>query len=387
MKISSVLNILQLICQRSCAVMNDLIGVMRERRVSVALLQELCVSKERMCGLPSSWRAYVYGHVPTNAAVVVCEESVEAVCVNECTDEYGVCVWMDGDFGELFVVSMNCRYGNDIEPYLAYMERVCECVKGKRVIFGMDANAASPLWFSKDGGRSRENEMRGRILEEWVIANGMIVLNEPSESYTFSGMRGESDVDVPLMNGNMAGCLFKWRVMNDWCISDYNAILIQMMYDGMREMRVLNVSKRWMCKNVSWEEYESELGEIARTRVMSVFCETNVERMVERVTDWIQEVNEEYMKDRVRQSERKMCWWTRELSALKSQVQKCRRVWQRARKECRADVQERMVEYKRSLNEYKYRLRKVKEESWIEFVSKYSNLDPWGVVYRVCRGR
>ena len=51
MKISSVLNIL-LICQRSCAVMNDLIGVMRERRVSVALLQELCVSKKRMCELP-----------------------------------------------------------------------------------------------------------------------------------------------------------------------------------------------------------------------------------------------------------------------------------------------------------------------------------------------
>ena len=93
------------------------------------------------------------------------------------------------------------------------------------------------------------------------------------------------------------------------------------------------------------------------------------------------------MKDRVRQSVRNMCWWTRELSALKSQVQKCRRVWQRARMECRADVQERMVKYKRSLNDYKYCLRKVKEESWIEFVSKYSNLDLWGVVYRVCRGR
>ena len=100
------------------------------------------------------------------------------------------------------MVSMNCRYSNDIEPYLAYMERVCECLKGKRVIFGMDANAASPLWFSKDGGRSRKNEMRGRILEEWVIANGMIVLNETSESYTFSGTRVESDVDVPLVNGN-----------------------------------------------------------------------------------------------------------------------------------------------------------------------------------------
>ena len=160
------------------------------------------------CQVLGVW-AYVYGHVPAKTAVVVCEESVEAVSVNEWTDEYGVCVWMDGDFGELFVVSMICRYGNDIEPCLAYMERVCECIKGKRVIFGMEANAASPLWFSKDGGRNRKNEMRGRILEEWVIANEMIVLNEPSESYNYSGMRGESDVDVPSMNGNMARCLFK----------------------------------------------------------------------------------------------------------------------------------------------------------------------------------
>lgn len=65
-----------------------------------------------------------------------------------------------------------------------------------------------------------------KILEEWVIKNGMIVLNEPSEFYTFSGMRRESDINVTLMHGNMAGCLFKWQVMNEWCISDHNAILI-----------------------------------------------------------------------------------------------------------------------------------------------------------------
>lgn len=43
--------------------------------------------------------------------------------------------------------------------------------------------------------------------------------------------------------------------------------------------------------------------------------------------------------------------------------------------------------YKKNQNEYKYRLRKVKEETWRHFVSAYSNLDPWGVVYKVCRGK
>ena len=188
----------------------------------------------------------------------------------------------------------------DIGPYLEYMDRVRGCVKGRRTIFGMDANAASSLWFSKDGGRSRENEMRGGVLEEWVIANGMVVLNEPSGFYTFSGARGQSDVDVTLMCGNMAGCHFKWRVMNDWSISDHNVILIRMMSERMNES-VLNVCKRWVCKDVSWEDYECELREIAGAKGRDVYCEMNVDRMAEGMTEWIQEAYGKYMKERVYQ--------------------------------------------------------------------------------------
>ena len=65
-------------------------------------------------------------------------------------------------------------------------------------------------------------------------------------------------------------------------------------------------------------------------------------------------------------------------------MRKSRKAWQNARKDGRERVTERLNEYKRVLNEYKYRLRKVKEESWKRFVSVYSNLDPWGVA---CRGK
>lgn len=66
-------------------------------------------------------------------------------------------------------------------------------------------------------------------------------------------------------------------------------------------------------------------------------------------------------------------------------MRKCRGAWQRARKERSEDVDVRLREYKRIMGEYKYRMRKTKEENWRQFVSVYSNLDPWGVVYRVCR--
>ncbi|KOX69527.1 hypothetical protein WN51_06537 [Melipona quadrifasciata] len=54
-------------------------------------------------------------------------------------------------------------------------------------------------------------------------------------------------------------------------------------------------------------------------------------------------------------------------------------------KKRRCDV--RLSEHKKILRKYKYLLRKAKEEKWGQYVSVYSNLDPLGVVYSVCRGK
>ena len=156
-------NIIQLNCQRSYGILCDVGRIMTVKRVSVALLQELYVTFGSANGLPISWRVFTCEREPSRTVVVVNAVAIEAMCVNVCTNEYGVCVWLKGDFGEVFVVSMYCRYGQDIEPD---MDRVHRYARGKCVIFGMDANATSLLWFSKVGGRSRKNEMRGRSLEE-----------------------------------------------------------------------------------------------------------------------------------------------------------------------------------------------------------------------------
>ena len=52
------------------------------------------------------------------------DATIETMCVNVCTNDYGVCAWLKGDFDELYVVFMYCRYGHDIELHLAYMDRM-----------------------------------------------------------------------------------------------------------------------------------------------------------------------------------------------------------------------------------------------------------------------
>ena len=84
------------------------------------------------------------------------------------------------------------------------------------------------------------------------MLNGMIVLNDASEYYTFSGMRGQSDIDVTLMNDVKTGCRFEWEVQGDWGISDHNVVLIRMISECRHE-RLQSGWKRWVCKDVEWE--------------------------------------------------------------------------------------------------------------------------------------
>ena len=81
--------------------------------------------------------------------------------------------------------------------------------------------------------------------------------------------------------------------------------------------------------------------ETVRLNEMKVMNETNVDRMAECVTGWIQEVNGKHMRECERWCDRRIAWWTRELSALKDKVRKKRRVWQRAKKNGCVDVDER----------------------------------------------
>ncbi|CAK9796609.1 Retrovirus-related Pol polyprotein from type-1 retrotransposable element R1 (Fragment) [Anthophora quadrimaculata] len=363
--------------------MCDVSAIMSERGVSVALLQEPYVSNGCVRGLPVGWCVYVCENGPVRSAVIVKDACLESMCVRECTDEYGVCVWLKGDFGEMYVVSVYCRHGHDIEPYMAYMDRVCMYARGKRVIIGMDANAVSPLWYSKGGRLNSESDMRGRLLEEWILTSGMIVMNEPSEYYTFEGMTGQSDIDVTLVSESCAGCRIVWEIKNDWSISDHNAILIEICMDVV--CVVSEVYKRWSCQGADWEGYMCDLRECANVCDYNV-CE-DVNEEVEKLMSWVQVANRNRLKEIKVMNDGKIKWWTKELSRMKKCVRKSRRVWQRAKRTGNESVDVRRNEYSRLLKEYKRMLWNVKEESWKRFVSGSSNLDPWGPVYRICRGK
>jgi len=81
---------------------------------------------------------------------------------------------------------------------MTYLDEVLLLASSVPVILGLDANAASPLWFSKISRQASGylNLSKGDMLAEWAVSKDVWVVNEPSECYTFDGPMGKSDIDV-----------------------------------------------------------------------------------------------------------------------------------------------------------------------------------------------
>jgi len=95
------------------------------------------------------------------------------------------------------------------------------------VILGLDANAASPLWFCKIYRQASGylNLSRGDMLVEWGVSKDIRVVNEPSEWYTFDDPMGKSDIDVTFVNEAALGVFaFEWSVLGGYGVSDQNPI-------------------------------------------------------------------------------------------------------------------------------------------------------------------
>ena len=373
---------LQLNCQKGYAVMSDLCEILVNERVDVCMLQEPYVMEGRVRGLVSGMRVFVSEN--GKAAVAVCSDAYECLELERMAGESGVCVWIKGEFGEMYVVSMYCVWGDDINPYIQCLDRLFEQLHDCNVLVGTDMNASSGLWHSKGRNWGRDREERGRSIEEWLLTNewSVSVLNVPSPHYTFSGAMGQSDIDVTLTNVCRSEWRFEWKVMSEWGISDHNPILICMEYSVVG-CQVNPPQSKWSMKNVEWMRYIDVLRDCADECGLVRFMDMNPVDMVEHVTRWIVSANDECMR-RVKGNKRRVGWWTNELSDKKREVGRLRKRYQRARRNGCEDVDVMWREWRTCVNEYKRLMRSARLGDWQRFVQREGR-DPWGAVYRVCR--
>lgn len=87
---------------------------------------------------------------------------MDVINLNALCSRYIACAEITGEFGRICAVSIYCRETNPMDFYMEQIKRILERLRGRRIVFGLDANTSSPMWFSKNGvldanGESLEN--------------------------------------------------------------------------------------------------------------------------------------------------------------------------------------------------------------------------------------
>ena len=186
----------------------------------------------------------VFPDLRCNSAVIVDDVGLDCVLVSQ--SEFGVCVSVSGDFGHVFLVSMYCKFSEALEPYLRYMDEVLLLVSSHPVILGLDANASSPMWFSKMSRHSSgyQNYTRGEMLSEWFLSRS---------------------IDAALRQFR-----FAWSVSDELGISDHNLIEVVITPAQVDDESSPDVS-RWPTRGIDWTFYGQCVKEAFLSTPLDVF--------------------------------------------------------------------------------------------------------------------
>lgn len=382
---TDTLRFLQLNCRKQFSVMSDLGECMRNLNVRIALVQEPC-----MHGLPRSMRVFKNPNVHDVrklCAVVVDDVNLECMLVSDLSNEWGVCVCIKGWFGNVYFVSMYCRPREaDIQPFLAYVTKVTQRLVGEYLVIGMDANAVSPMWHSKNIHHGRMNEVRGRVFEENFIACRLNVINVPSELYSFFSTRGTSDIDITLVNDKFDRDISsKWDILCEQSHSDHNLIKVECVMARAPSIAGRS-SFRWSTRNANWEELIGDMSRLSVWTQFEYFESMSVNEKVDCLNKWVTEVSDRRLKRLKKVNPGGVVWFTDEIRRQRAAVGRLRSKFQRARRQG-LDETPYLLRYREAYRSYKNNLKEAKNAHWRAFVTDEGNLDPWGKVYKLCRGK
>lgn len=201
--------------------MEEIVRVSRQEGLEVLLVQEPYVKDGQISGCGGRWFFERRAGVEVGSAIVVLEDSIDAMLVAQESDNACVSVMLEKRGKSLKVVSLYCRPSEGIDGHLRKIVEIIRNNRGKGVIIGGDFNARSRLWWSD------RTDRRGEKVEEMVEACELEIGNRWSRWTTFENTQGgSSNIDVTLGTRDVARKIVNWEVEEE-SLSDHRLIKVE----------------------------------------------------------------------------------------------------------------------------------------------------------------
>ncbi|XP_035220989.1 uncharacterized protein LOC118193938 [Stegodyphus dumicola] len=202
----------QINLHRCKAATQQLVLNMEVNNVSVAFIQEPYSYHGLMPGFPSSFRLYYDFNSEVIKAAIVVRAGFLPTFLDLRFLDYNM-VTLDIIFKDTkyFLFSYYFEPSRCIEFDLHKISRVFQAKDLAKLIWGMDSNSKSELWFSP------YSDARGNKLGDFVSSYNLYVINEDCGP-TFCSEQGSSYIDVTIMGADLLANVTRW------CLSDCESL-------------------------------------------------------------------------------------------------------------------------------------------------------------------
>jgi hypothetical protein len=110
------------------------------------------------------------------------------------------------------------EYNEQIDTKLQTIEQIIEFTKGAKLIMAIDSKTRSTIW------HDTTTNNRGKMMEDFIASKQLYKINEDSPSRTFQSTKGESNIDLTIVNNNMLAGVTGWEIADVESASDHNIL-------------------------------------------------------------------------------------------------------------------------------------------------------------------
>lgn len=264
------------------------------------------------------------------------------------------------------LISGYFKYRNPTILHIAALEEILDSGNvNDRVLIAIDANAFSTRWFS------RVNDHRGALVEAFIEERNLLVQNVQSSYTTFSGPRGNTNIDVTLTTSDLANCLEDWRVLPDVTVSDHRVICFIVLLDLLPFYRD---RPRFNTKKADWERFLATLTETIDRSPFTV----DPELQATLVTNALVQDADKAISRRSHYFRPKPPWWSQELTRARANAKAAAREYRINHSPAARD------NYRVQRNILTKTLRNEKAKSWKSFCTTEGRTT-WGKLFRSFR--
>jgi ribonuclease HI len=345
------------------------------------MIQEPYVVKSRVCGYPINYRIfYDMNNDRPKTAIIVVNNEIQALFLQTFSNNYSTLVKLQFRSKEFLYISLYCSPLKDINEELLHINSALSKLKPNNLLIAMDSNAKSKVWFSQ------LDDSRGEAVNEFVAENNLLILNNNPYLPTFHTPRGNSFIDLTLINTNSINLVHHWQTLQTDSLSDHRFIQF-VIADGIPVVEYKNTNK-YVTKTANWDLFRESIKPLLQSlndRLENIDSGQQFNGFIASFSNSLTQICDKTFKKSGNIKNRNTnSWWCHELTIKRNQMNTSRRRYQRCQSERRGQLVE---EYLSIKSQYKHLLNTRKIDSWNHFIETNSRENPWGISYAISKDK